>query len=193
MGLKRDAVAEPGEPRPCAVCQKEFVSENLYARFCSLECSRNYNYAKVPKFYIRQRANDLTKVATWDELETSEDYKPGNEGTICPLVLKGAELAFGDYSGNNYVRWDLRWANMVGSNFSGCNFKRADMRCADLEGANLSNTNLEYARLEAANLKNADLSNALMTRTDLTHADLTGANFEGVKMGSVITLFAIGL
>jgi len=193
MGLKRDPIAEPGTPRPCAVCQKEFVSENLYARFCSLECSYNYNYAKKPKFYIKQRANDLTEVATWDELETSEDFKPRNEGTICPLVLKGAEMAHGDYSGNKYIRWDLRWANMVGSNFSMCNFKRADMRCANLEGADLRDTNLEYARLEAANLKNVDLRGAIMTRTDLTHADLTGANLEGVQMGSAITLFTIGI
>ena len=193
MGLKRDPIAEPGELRPCAVCQKEFRSENVYARFCSLECSYNYNYAKEPKFYMKQRANNLTHVVTWDILETPEDYPPRNNGTICPLVLKGADMAFGDYSGNNYLRWDLRWANMVGSNFSNCNLKRADMRCADLEGANLSGANLEYARLEAANLKNANLSNALMTRTDLTHADLTGANLEGAQMGSAITLFAIGL
>ena len=158
-----------------------------------MECCRNYPWPKTLSYYVRQRANDLTQVATWEELEDEDVAKPGNGGAIAPMLLKSADMAFGDYSGKDYYRWDLRWANMAGSDFSNCNFKRADLRCADMEGGIFRNANFQYALLHAANLRNADLRGANMECANLLHADLTGANLEGVDMESVVQMLTVGL
>jgi len=181
------------ESRPCRTCRTYFESEHRHARFCSVECCRNYPWPKDLKYYVRQKANGFTKVALWEELETDDVAKPGNGGAIAPMVVQPADMSFRDYSGMSFGRWDLRMANMTGSDFSNCSFRKADLRGADLEGASLRNANLEYAWLHAASLKNADLRGADLGCANLLHADLTGANLEGAHMGGAITTLAVGL
>lgn len=81
----------------------------------------------------------------------------------------------------NFIRIQLRHADLKGINLSGANLTEADLRGANLKNANLSNTQLEdsylnEAALDDANLDHCRLSRAILLRTSLVNANLKRAD-----------------
>lgn len=66
-----------------------------------------------------------------------------------------------DLKGANLVRVNFQWANLIGADLRGANLSQANLAEADLGGANLASANLQGAILRNTNLSFANLSPAI--------------------------------
>ncbi|WP_404947912.1 SPI-2 type III secretion system effector PipB [Salmonella enterica] len=81
---------------------------------------------------------------------------------------------------------NLRGVNLAYKDFQGEDLSEIDASDADFRETNLSNVNLVGAILCCANLHAVNLMGSNMTKANLTHADLTCANMSGVNLTAAI-------
>src|SRR5919202_1557761 len=127
-----------------------------------------------------------------------------NKWRVQNLLLFGGfvDLSWGDFSGVNVGKANLRQSNLAAANFASANLRGAkifqsnleltNLTNADLSEANLSRSNLSDADLPAANLsganlrsvnfRNANLSQSILKKAKLCGADLSGANLTGADL-----------
>ena len=109
-------------------------------------------------------------------------------GDYSGIDLRKADLREADLSGSKLIKANLREADLSYANLSGADTDLREaklihtkLRGANLTGATLVNADLRYAKLwnanlEKANLNNADLSQAVLFNANLKSAKLKGAN-----------------
>lgn len=101
--------------------------------------------------------------------------------------LRGANLCDANLNGVNLRHADLRRANLCNANLfsadlSGANLREADLCKARLNGADLSGANLCDANLVSADLSGADLRRAYLCNSKLRLANLYEANLRGANL-----------
>ena len=116
------------------------------------------------------------------------------------ILKQGVEVwnKWRDENKYQYVRPDLRGANLIRANLFSADLSEANLFSADLSEANLgsanliranlcgatklSGANLDGANLSDANLFSTYLSKANLSRANLSGADLRGANLNGANL-----------
>jgi hypothetical protein len=134
----------------------------------------------------RYAANELRALVNQrEDVEALEldgtPQAPGPAVDLSRVQLFGQswnEIDFSWLAGHNFVRIDLRWANLRESVWGGSSLSEAYLQCADLTRANLIGTNLAGADLRGAILNRAKLTGANLAGADLRAADLS--NVEGL-------------
>src|SRR4028118_2196710 len=132
-----------------------------------------------------------------------KDASIWNKWRVQNLLLLGGfvDLSWGDLSGLNLAKANLRESNLAGANFASANLRGAkifksnlevtNLTNADFSEANLSRSNLSEADLQAANLslanlrsvnfRKANLSQSILKKAKLCGADLSEANVTGAR------------
>ncbi len=105
-------------------------------------------------------------------------------GDFTRATLDGADFTNADFSADmknqsmGLMRGVLRKTKAVGTNFSGANFMRADLEFANLSGANFENANLAGTTLGGADFTGARIAGAHFADADLTSTRLVGVTGE---------------
>ena len=113
-----------------------------------------------------------------------------DEGQFNHIIPRSAESLITRYQTGkrDFVRWNLRGANLRNAGLSGADLREANLSNADLSGADLSRAKLSRADLSEADLSRANLSGANLTRADLSGAHLGGADlYEANLSGADLT------
>ena len=103
-----------------------------------------------------------------------------NDGALCGVNLRGADLFHANLGFVNLFRADLSGAILSGANLFHANLWGADLSRAKLNGAFLGDANLS-----GANLSGADLFYANFRGADLFRADLSGADCDSTVFADV--------
>lgn len=107
---------------------------------------------------------------------------PLAEWSIARFAFHIFDLKDADLRGTNLLDADLKGANLLDANLWGANLLDADLRGANLSGANLAVSNLTGANLRGANLSGANLSGAILIDANLSDAKLGAANLRGADL-----------
>lgn len=117
----------------------------------------------------------------WAESEGSK----GKRANLARFDMRGADLF-----GTNFRSASLSRASLANADLSDCDLENADLENADLKGASLAWANIRDANLRGACLIEADLRWADLRRANLSEADFRGANLAGADLRDAILMGA---
>ncbi|EMA34388.1 pentapeptide repeat-containing protein [Haloarcula japonica] len=139
----------------------------------------NWTWSDSHVFCIREKKSD-DDYCFWhskDEKNVREVVERREDGPerLCGAKMPGLKWESAEEEPEVVFTDCMLWD----ADISDVHLHKTDFIRADLRGANLSNATLPMSKMERVDLKNADLSETVLRYADLTRADLSKADLEG--------------
>lgn len=133
-----------------------------------------------------------TQVPRISQAFSTSSLRPSTPTSTAAPALSGPVYSQTMVADRDFIRADLRGAQLEHLDLRGKDFQGADAAGAIFAGSLLSGANLSQTDLRGADLRDTCLRGSILTSANLAGADFTGADVTGATVTPTATADAIG-